>query len=46
MMLGFGVAQPDRGSTVSIDLGTVKWRPGIPEENSDLVESINSLGTR
>ncbi|VDM71021.1 unnamed protein product, partial [Strongylus vulgaris] len=43
---GSGVPPPERGSTVSLDLGTLKWKPGIPEENSDLVESINSLGTR
>ncbi|KJH47697.1 hypothetical protein DICVIV_06221 [Dictyocaulus viviparus] len=46
MALGCGVPQPERGSTVSVDLGTIKWKPSIPEENSDLVESINSLGTR
>ncbi|KAE9415458.1 hypothetical protein Angca_004504, partial [Angiostrongylus cantonensis] len=46
LILGCGVPQPERGSTVSVDLGTVKWKRGIPEENSDLVESINSLGTR
>ncbi|KIH63151.1 hypothetical protein ANCDUO_06551 [Ancylostoma duodenale] len=46
LIRGCGVSPPERGSTVSIDLGTVKWKPGIPEENSDLVESINSLGTR
>ncbi|KAK6025867.1 hypothetical protein OSTOST_08219 [Ostertagia ostertagi] len=46
IMLGYGVAPPERGSTVSLDLGTLKWRPGCPEENSDLVESINSVGTR
>ncbi|KAJ1358252.1 hypothetical protein KIN20_016640 [Parelaphostrongylus tenuis] len=46
LICGSGVPQPERGSTVSVDLGTVKWKPGIPEENSDLVESINSLGTR
>ncbi|KAK6732325.1 hypothetical protein RB195_016607 [Necator americanus] len=43
---GCGFSPPERGSTVSLDLGTVKWKPGNPEENSDLVESINSLGTR
>ncbi|KAK5974204.1 SMP-LTD domain-containing protein, partial [Trichostrongylus colubriformis] len=46
IMLGYGVAPPERGSTVSLDLGTMKWKPGLPEENTDLVESINSLGTR
>ncbi|KAL6734298.1 hypothetical protein Aduo_004854 [Ancylostoma duodenale] len=46
LIRGCGVSPPERGSTVSIDLGTMKWKPGIPEENSDLVESINSLGTR
>ncbi|VDM62886.1 unnamed protein product [Angiostrongylus costaricensis] len=46
LILGCGVPQPERGSTVSVDLGTVKWKPGIPEKSSDLVESINSLGTR
>ncbi|XGW08662.1 hypothetical protein V3C99_011184 [Haemonchus contortus] len=46
IMLGYGVVPPERGSTVSLDLGTVKWRPGCPEENTDLVESINSVATR
>ncbi|VDL73516.1 unnamed protein product [Nippostrongylus brasiliensis] len=46
LMLGCGVTSPERGSTVSVDLGTMKWKPGVPEENSDLVESINALGTR
>ncbi|VDO21111.1 unnamed protein product [Haemonchus placei] len=46
IMLGYGVIPPERGSTVSLDLGTVKWRPGCPEENTDLVESINSVATR
>ncbi|KAK6034236.1 hypothetical protein COOONC_28259 [Cooperia oncophora] len=46
IMLGYGVAPPEQGSTVSLDLGTLKWKPASPEENSDLVESINSVGTR
>lgn len=40
------VSTPERGSIVSVDLGTMKWHPGTPEENSDLVESINALAAR
>lgn len=45
-MLGRRCAAPEPGSTVSIDLGTMRWRPGVVEENSGLLESINAFGTR
>ncbi|CAI4232957.1 unnamed protein product [Auanema sp. JU1783] len=45
-ILGNGIPCPEKDSTVSIDLGDMKWQPGIIEENSDLVESINALGAR
>ena len=44
--MGRAVSAPESGSIVSVDLGTMKWHPGVREENSDLVESINSLATR
>ncbi|VDK70183.1 unnamed protein product, partial [Cylicostephanus goldi] len=46
LIRGAAVSAPERGSTVSIDLGTMKWKPGVLEANSDLVEAVNSIGTR
>ncbi|PAV78172.1 hypothetical protein WR25_26185 [Diploscapter pachys] len=39
-------SKPERGSTVSVDLGTMKWKPGGPSANSELVDSINSFAYR
>uniref|UniRef100_A0A8R1HS30 SMP-LTD domain-containing protein n=1 Tax=Caenorhabditis japonica TaxID=281687 RepID=A0A8R1HS30_CAEJA len=37
---------PEKNSTVSVDLGTMKWAPGAQQISSELVDSINVLATR
>ncbi|ULU06754.1 hypothetical protein L3Y34_018510 [Caenorhabditis briggsae] len=38
--------RPERNSTVSVDLGTMKWAPGAQQISTELVDSINVLATR
>ncbi|EFO91423.1 hypothetical protein CRE_12001 [Caenorhabditis remanei] len=38
--------RPEKNSTVSVDLGTMKWAPGATQISSELVDSINVLATR
>ncbi|CAI2345843.1 unnamed protein product [Caenorhabditis sp. 36 PRJEB53466] len=38
--------RPEKNSTVSVDLGTMKWAPGAQQISSELVDSINVLATR
>ncbi|CAB3403823.1 unnamed protein product [Caenorhabditis bovis] len=38
--------KPERNSTVSVDLGTMKWQPGQNLISTELVDSINVLATR
>ncbi|CAL2032286.1 unnamed protein product [Caenorhabditis brenneri] len=38
--------RPEKNSTVSVDLGTMKWAPGAQQISTELVDSINVLATR
>ncbi|CAJ0581593.1 unnamed protein product, partial [Mesorhabditis spiculigera] len=40
------MCSPDPGSTVTVDLGSIKWKPSTPESNSELVSSVHALASR
>ncbi|CAJ0963423.1 unnamed protein product, partial [Mesorhabditis belari] len=40
------MTSPEPGSTVSVDLGSMKWRQSTPENNSELVSSVHAIASR